>query len=91
MLFTHNPDLLVLDEATSALDNKTEKSIMSSIDNLSKELTIVMIAHRLSTVKNCDIIYVLEKGVIVDSGSYDELQYRCKLFTEMEDQHQSVG
>jgi len=87
----HKPDVLVLDEATSALDNKTEKSIMNSIDNLSKELTIVMIAHRLSTVKNCDVIYVLEKGVIVDHGSYDELKYRCKLFTEMEDQHQSVS
>jgi ABC-type multidrug transport system fused ATPase/permease subunit len=87
----HNPDVLVLDEATSALDNKTERSIMSSINNLPKELTIVMIAHRLSTVQNCDVIYVLDKGQVVDHGSYDELKYRCKLFVEIEEQHQEVN
>jgi ABC-type multidrug transport system fused ATPase/permease subunit len=81
----HKPEVLVLDEATSALDNKTEKSIMSSIDRLPQELTIIMVAHRLSTVKSCDIIYVLEEGTIVDSGSYEELKHRCKLFEEMEE------
>jgi ATP-binding cassette, subfamily B, bacterial PglK len=87
----HEPDVLVLDEATSALDNKTERSIMKSIDNLPMDLTIIMVAHRLSTVKKCDVIYVMEKGIIVDHGSYDELKLRCKLFEEMKEQAQEVS
>lgn len=86
----HKPDVLVLDEATSALDNKTEKSIMNSIDKLPLDLTIIMVAHRLTTVKDCDVIYVLNKGEIVDHGSYDELKYRCKLFNEMEEPHETA-
>ena len=80
----HKPDVLVLDEATSSLDNKTEQSIMQSIDRLPQDMTIIMVAHRLSTVRTCDIIYVLNQGEIVDHGSYDELQDRCKLFLAME-------
>jgi len=87
----HKPDVLVLDEATSALDNKTERSIMKSIDNLPMDLTIIMVAHRLSTVKKCDVIYVMDKGIIVDHGSYDELKLRCKLFEEMKEQAQEVS
>ena len=86
----HKPDVLVLDEATSALDNKTERSIMKSIDRLPLDLTIIMVAHRLSTVKDCDIIYVLTEGQIVDSGSYDELKFRCKLFEDVEEQHETA-
>lgn len=86
----HKPDVLVLDEATSALDNKTEKSIMSSIDKLPLDLTIIMVAHRLTTVKDCDVIYVLSGGRIVDHGSYDELKFRCKLFNEMEEHHKTA-
>lgn len=85
----HKPDILVLDEATSALDNKTEKSIMKSIDKLPHELTIIMVAHRLTTVKDCDVIYVLSRGEIVDHGTYDELKDRCKLFLEM-DEHREA-
>jgi ATP-binding cassette, subfamily B, bacterial PglK len=81
----HKPDVLVLDEATSALDNKTEKSIMRFIDKLPQDLTIIMVAHRLTTVKDCDVIYVLNQGEIVDKGSYDELKDRCKLFYEMQE------
>ena len=58
----HNPKVLILDEATSALDNITEKAVMDAIDNLSKNITIILIAHRLSTVKKCDRIYILENG-----------------------------
>lgn len=87
----HKPDVLVLDEATSALDNKTERSIMQSIDHLPMDLTIIMVAHRLSTVKKCDAIYVMDKGVIVDHGSYDDLKLRCKLFEEMDEQPQEVA
>jgi ATP-binding cassette, subfamily B, bacterial PglK len=61
----HSPQVLVLDEATSALDNQTEKAVMDAVNNLSNNITIILIAHRLNTVKNCDIIYKLENGKIV--------------------------
>jgi ABC-type multidrug transport system fused ATPase/permease subunit len=60
----HNPELLVLDEATSALDNQTEAEVMKAIDNMSGSKTIIMIAHRLSTVEKCDKIIKLEKGLV---------------------------
>lgn len=61
----HSPSLLILDEATSALDTKTEEAIMQSINKLSKQITIILIAHRLNTLKNCDIIYRLDKGELL--------------------------
>jgi ABC-type multidrug transport system fused ATPase/permease subunit len=69
----HDPTVLIFDEATSALDNLTEHAVMSAVHNLSKAKTIILIAHRLTTVRSCDCIYMLEKGVIVGSGTYDEL------------------
>ena len=69
----HNPRVLILDEATSALDNQTEQEVMDAVFNYSKDITIILIAHRLNTVKNCDIVYKLEKGKIIDQGSFDEL------------------
>ena len=69
----HNPKVLVLDEATSALDNQTEIEVMSAINNLSENMTTILIAHRLSTVKNCDKIFLLEKGKIIDEGTFEEL------------------
>jgi ABC-type multidrug transport system fused ATPase/permease subunit len=69
-----NPKVLILDEATSALDTQTEQVVMDAINNLNKEITIILIAHRLSTVKNCDIIYLLEEGQIKDKGSFKELR-----------------
>ena len=68
-----SPDILVLDEATSALDGSTENVIMDAINNLSHDKTIIIIAHRLQTVKECNVIHFLEDGIIVNSGSYDEL------------------
>jgi HlyD family secretion protein len=64
---------LVLDEATSSLDNISEKLIMDAINDFSESKTVIMIAHRLSTVKNCDLIYFLDKGKVLDSGSYKDL------------------
>ena len=58
----HNPKVLILDEATSALDNQTEEAVMKSINNISKDITIILIAHRLNTVENCDIIFKFDKG-----------------------------
>jgi len=69
----HNPKVLVLDEATSALDNQTEKAVMDAINNLSKNITIILIAHRLSTVKKCDKIFLLEKGQLKNEGTFEEL------------------
>ena len=69
----HNPKVLILDEATSALDNLTEKAVMDAIDNLSKKITIILIAHRLSTVKKCNKIYLLEKGELKNEGTFEEL------------------
>ena len=69
----HGPRVLVLDEATSALDNLTEQAVMEAVHNLGHEITIIMIAHRLSTVRECDCIYVLDRGKVSARGSYDEL------------------
>ena len=69
----HDPDVLILDEATSALDNLTERAVMDAVQNLGRQKTIIMIAHRLSTVRNCDTIFLLEKGVVIANGSYDAL------------------
>ena len=68
------PDILILDEATSHLDSITEKALESTINEFSGKMTVIMIAHRLSTVKNCDRIFVLEKGRIVESGTPEELK-----------------
>lgn len=75
--------VLVLDEATSALDGITEKRVMSDIEQVAGGKTLVMIAHRLSTVRGCDIIYVLDAGRVVDSGTYDELAERNTAFRMM--------
>ena len=69
----HNPKVLILDEATSALDNKTEQAVMNAVNNLSKSLTIIIIAHRLDTVKKCDKIFLLEKGHLKNEGTFEEL------------------
>ena len=67
----HNPQVLVLDEATSALDNDTEKAVMESIEALQGEITMIIVAHRLSTVKNCDRIYEISNGVAVEKSKQD--------------------
>ena len=69
----HNPQVLILDEATSALDNNTEKQVMNEIKKLEKKITIVMIAHRLSTVRECDSIILLDNGEIKGQGTFEEL------------------
>ena len=68
-----NRPILILDEATSSIDTRTEKLIEDSLNNLIKDKTVIIIAHRLSTVKNCDKIYVLDKGKIIESGNHNEL------------------
>jgi ABC-type multidrug transport system fused ATPase/permease subunit len=68
-----DPELLFLDEATSALDTESEGMIQKAIDNLSGEITIVVIAHRFSTIRKADYVYVLEKGIVIEEGSYKDL------------------
>lgn len=79
------PTVLVLDEATSALDNITEKGIIESLLSLPDEITIVMIAHRLSTVQYADTIFILEHGSVVDKGTYHELVASNETFKKMDD------
>jgi ABC-type multidrug transport system fused ATPase/permease subunit len=79
----NDPCILVMDEATSALDSITEDAVMDAIHNLMHSKTIIIIAHRLSTVKECDVIYMMEKGKISDSGTWDELFARNKKFAAM--------
>ena len=76
----HNPKVLVLDEATSAMDNLTEKLVMDAINKLRGDTTIIIIAHRLTTIKNCEVIFLLEKGELKNQGSFDELIKTSDLF-----------
>ena len=79
----HNPRLLILDEATNALDNQTEKAVMDAVHNLSKKITIIIIAHRLSTLKKCNNIFVLKDGKVSEEGEYDDLLKNSKIFKKM--------
>ncbi|RUR31307.1 ABC transporter ATP-binding protein [Vreelandella nanhaiensis] len=76
-------DVLVLDEATSSLDGITEKLVMDAIHNFAGKKTIIMIAHRLATVKQCDSIYLMADGKVIDQGSHDELAERNDMFRRM--------
>lgn len=67
------PDILILDEATSNLDTVTEKMVSQLLQKYSANLTTIIIAHRLSTVRNCDTIFVMESGKILEHGSHEEL------------------
>jgi len=77
------PKVLILDEATSALDSITESAVIDSLRAYSEDLTIIVIAHRLSTVRHADCIYLLEKGRIVAEGSYEKLIQKSDVFREM--------
>lgn len=79
----HEASVLVFDEATSALDGITEKIIMEAIHNLSSQKTIIMIAHRLKTVQECDQIFFIDQGQVVDQGTYQELIQKNDYFRRM--------
>ena len=79
----NKPDVLIMDEATSALDNPTEKSIIEAIERMRGDRTIIMIAHRLTTVKNCDTIFVMKNGSVFEHGKYSELLKRSEYFRKM--------
>jgi len=77
------PELLLLDEATSALDSQSEMLIQQAINDIARETTIVIVAHRLSTIANADYIYVMENGTIVEHGAYRDLVEKNGLFAHM--------
>lgn len=79
----HDPKVLILDEATSALDNLTEEEVMESIKKISGEMTIILIAHRLSTVRECDQLFMLQNGKLTARGSYEDLKNASPLFARM--------
>ena len=72
----NNPKILILDEATSSLDSENERQIMDEVYNVSKERTLFIITHRHSSVFNCDLVYLLDKGKIIDKGKYKDLMNR---------------
>lgn len=76
----HNPEILLLDEATSALDNQTEKSLMEDVYSMKRERTIILIAHRMDTIRKCDNIIVLDQGMIAGVGDYDTLYKQNTVF-----------
>lgn len=78
----HNPQVLILDEATSALDNLTEQVVMESVHKMGSGITIILIAHRLSTVKKCDTIFLLEKGELKGQGTFENLIKMSDSFRE---------
>lgn len=83
----HNPSVLVLDEATSALDNITEQAVMEAVNNLGHNITIILIAHRLTTVRECDQIILLEKGTVKANGTFKELVEKSDKFRAMASNH----
>jgi len=81
----HDPEVLVLDEATSALDGLTEAYVMEAIEDLAGKKTIILIAHRLSTLKDANTIFLLDKGRIIGRGGFDELVANNEKFKSMAD------
>ena len=79
----NNASVLVFDEATSSLDGITEKKVMDAIYNLSGQKTVIMVAHRLASVKKCTCIHLMHEGAIIDSGTFDDLTQRNQLFQDM--------
>ena len=79
----HDPDVLILDEATSALDSITEQGIMDAVHNLSRKKTIILIAHRLSTVRKCDQIYFFKNGRLMSQGTFSEVLAENQEFKNM--------
>jgi subfamily B ATP-binding cassette protein HlyB/CyaB len=74
------PRVLIFDEATSALDVESERAIQNNLDNILRDRTTIIIAHRLSTVRNADMIVVLDQGVVMETGNHDSLMAKKGLY-----------
>ncbi len=82
-MFLKNPPVLILDEGTSALDNISERRVRAAIDNARQSHTVIMVAHRLSTLNQTDVIFVFDQGRVVEQGSFDDLVAKNGVFTEL--------
>ena len=87
----HDPEVLVFDEATSALDSVTEETVLGAMENAAKTKTLIIIAHRITTVKSCDVVYMINRGRIIDSGTYNELMASNLEFQNMGRVGKSIG
>ena len=87
----HEPEVLVMDEATSALDNQTERQFVEALESLQESHTLIVIAHRLSTVRNCDTLFMLDQGRLVAEGTYDELMAESDEFRRMAGEPEPAG
>ena len=85
-----NAPILILDEAMAAVDSENERLISEAIDDLSKDKTIITIAHHLNTIRDSDQIIVMDKGVVLDAGSHEELMKRCDFYKDMVDAQNKV-
>ncbi len=81
--FLRNPDILILDEATSSLDSHSEQLIQRAIENFAQQSTVVIVAHRLTTIKKADLIYVLHEGRVIEQGGYNDLAEQNGMFAGM--------
>jgi len=79
----HRPQVIIFDEATSALDNLSERAVMSAAYRLGKDVTVVLVAHRLDTVRDCDLIFLMDRGVVRAKGTFDELLESDDLFRDL--------
>ena len=82
-MFLKNPPILILDEGTSALDNISERQVRAAIENARQTRTVIMVAHRLTTLNETDCIFVFEQGRIVEQGAFDELIAKNGVFSEL--------
>ncbi|MEE1346764.1 MAG: ATP-binding cassette domain-containing protein, partial [Bacteroidales bacterium] len=80
-----NPDILILDEATSALDTQSERLVQEALDNLLKDRTSIVVAHRLSTIRHADLICVFSEGRVVERGTHDELMALGGMYKKLND------
>ena len=83
-LYLKDSRILLLDEATSSLDNLTENQIQESINKLMKDRTSIVVAHRLSTIEDADIIYIIDKGKIIDSGNHIDLLNNSNFYKSLQ-------
>jgi subfamily B ATP-binding cassette protein MsbA len=90
-VFLKNPAIILLDEATSALDNESEKMVQESIAQIGRDKTIIVIAHRLSTVRHADKIFVIKNGLVIETGSHETLMKLNGYYKELYNKQYPAG